>query len=156
GVSVEAFDEADTAAPLATAATDASGAFRVPSLPAGSYKLRFRGAGFAEVWYPSAATDADAEAVTLAAGQRMDGLTVLVGGVPATVAGTVVGQDVAGATVTLELPLDSPALDGQADPMPGEAPARTSGAVVRTVPIGGDGAFELTGVPSPGVYDLVT
>src|SRR5690606_32116490 len=63
GVSVEAFDESDTAAPLATSATDADGAFAVPSLPAGSYKLRFRGAGFAETWYPAAATDADAEVV---------------------------------------------------------------------------------------------
>src|SRR5690606_36719186 len=82
GVSVEVFDEADTAAPLSTSSTDESGAFRVPSLPAGSYKLRFRGAGFAEVWYPAAATDADAESVTVSAGQGVEDLTVLVGGVP--------------------------------------------------------------------------
>ncbi len=41
--------------------------------------------------------------------------------------------------------------------MPGEAPATAgSGAVVRSVPVGADGTFELDQVPSPGLYDLVT
>lgn len=156
GVSVDAFDESDTTAPVASTATDASGAFRVGSLPAGSYKLRFRAAGFAEVWYPAAPTDADAELVTLTAGQDVKDLNVLVGGVPATVSGTVSGSDLAGAVVRLELPLDVPPLAGIVKPVPGEAPAPTSGAVVRSVPVGADGTFELDQVPSPGVYDLVT
>ena len=157
GVSVDAFDQSDTTAPVATTATDASGAFHVGSLPAGSYKLRFRAAGFAEVWYPTAPTDATAELVTLAAGQDTKGLVVLVGGVPATVSGTVSGADLAGAVVRLELPLDAPPLKGNVQPVPGEAPATaTSGAVVRSVPVGADGTFELDQVPSPGLYDLVT
>ncbi|MCV2395222.1 carboxypeptidase regulatory-like domain-containing protein [Actinotalea sp. M2MS4P-6] len=156
GVSVDAFDESDTTAPVATTATDDSGAFSVGSLPAGSYKLRFRAAGFAEVWYPSSPTEADAELVTLAAGQAVSDLNVFVGGVPATVSGTVTGTDPSGAVVRLELPLDVPPLAGTVSPVPGEAPAPTSGAVVRTVPVGADGSFDLTQVPSPAVYDLVT
>lgn len=156
-VSVEIFAEADTAAPVATTSTADDGSFGFSALPAGGYKLRFRGAGFAEVWYPTAPTDADAEVVTVEEGRDVTGLTVLVGGVPASVSGTVVGPDVAGATVRLELPLDLPPLAGAVPPEPGEAPTQvSSGAVVRSVPVGGDGTFELTQVPSPAVYDLVT
>ena len=157
GVSVDAFDQSDTTAPVATTATDATGAFHIGSLPAGSYALRFRAAGFAEVWYPSAATAAKAQLVTLAAGQDVTDLTVLVGGVPASVSGTVTGTSIAGAIVRLELPLDVAPLAGNVAPVPGEAPATaTSGAVVRSVPVGADGTFTLDQVPSPAVYDLVT
>ena len=158
GVSVEVFDESDTAAPLATAATDDAGSWAVDALPAGIYKLLFRGAGFAEVWYPSAATDAEAAAVELAEGGRATNLAVLLGGVPATVSGTVQGADVAGATAVLELPLD--VLEGtvvapaavQSGP---EEEQRVPGAVVHSVPVGSDGEFTLADVPSPGIYDLV-
>lgn len=155
GVSVEAFG-ADPANPLVTTATDDDGAFTVSRLPAGEYKLRVRGAGFAEVWYPAAASEADAQAVEVAAGQSVEDLTVVVGGVPATLSGTVTGDDVAGAVLTVELPLDAPPLDGVVGPEPGEAPSTTSaGAVVRTVPIGADGTFSVEDLPSPAVYDLV-
>lgn len=157
GVSVDAFDQSDTATPVATTATDPSGTFHIGSLPAGSYLLRFRAAGFAEVWYPSAATDSKAQLVTLAAGQDVTDLVVLVGGVPASVSGTVTGPDLAGAVVQLELPLDVAPLAGNVPAVPGEAPATAaSGAVVRSVPVGADGAFALDQIPSPAVYDLVT
>lgn len=156
-VSVEIFDEADTAAPVTTVSTGETGQFRLAALPAGTYKLRVIGSGLTATWYPASATDADAEPVTLTAGQTVDGLTVLVGGVPATISGTVVGDDVAGAVVRLELPLDGPVLEGRVTPETGEAPSVvSSGAVVRSVPVGGDGRFELTQVPSPAVFDLVT
>ena len=154
GVSVEAFEESDTSAPVATTASAESGAWSVSSLPAGTYKLRFRGAGFDEVWYPAAATDAEAAAVEVGPGESATDLAVLLGGVPATVGGTVSGADVGGATATLELPLDSPALLGQVQPADGAA-GRVRGAVVRTVPVGSDGAFELADIPSPAVYDVV-
>lgn len=155
-VSVDVFDQSDTTAPIATTATDSTGAFHVGSLPAGSYLLRFRGAGFAETWYPAAATQDKAQLVTVAAGQDVTDLVVLVGGVPASISGTVTGTDLAGAVVRLELPLDLAPLAGKVTPAPGEAPAPTSGAVVRSVPVGADGTFSLDQVPSPGVYDLVT
>ncbi|WP_448071458.1 carboxypeptidase regulatory-like domain-containing protein [Georgenia yuyongxinii] len=158
GVSVDVFGEADTSAPLTTTASDETGAWAFTDLPAGTFKLRLRGAGFAEVWYPAAATDAEAAPIEVPDGDTAGGLTVLLGGVPATVAGTVVGEDVAGATARLDFPLESPALAGQvptnelADAADGP---RTPGAVVRTVPVGGDGEFALEQIASPAVYDLV-
>lgn len=153
-VSVEAFGD-DPAQPILTRATAPDGTFVLPQLPAGEYTLRVRGAGFDETWYPAAPTQGDAQPVEVQTGQSVDGLTVLVGGVPATLTGTVTGTDVAGAILTVELPLDTGPLAGT-PPEPGEAPAApTSGAVVRTVPVGAEGTFEVTDLPSPGVYDLV-
>jgi len=148
GVAVEAFDAADPTQALATTATDEAGAFELSTLAAGEYKLRFRGAGFSEVWYPSSPSAEQAQAVVLAVGESATGLVVLLGGVPATLSGVVVGADVAGATVQLELPMEAPDLAGA-------APAATSGAVVRSVPVGADGSFQLDDVPSPNVYDIV-
>ncbi|MFL6162092.1 MAG: carboxypeptidase regulatory-like domain-containing protein [Jatrophihabitantaceae bacterium] len=147
GVAVEAFGTADVANPIATTATNAAGAFTLPNLAEGSYKLRFRGAGFVQLWYPAGATDADASTITLQPGQLHQGLDVRLGGIPATIAGTVTGDDLSGATVYLELP-------GSAPPTSTDVPG-TSEAIVRTVPVGSDGLFTITGVPSPSVYDLV-
>lgn len=157
GVAVEIFEASDTTVVVATAATSDSGEFAVDSLPAGDYTMRLRGAGFAEVWYPAGATDAEAEVVSLAAGQQVTGLTVLLGGVPATVSGTVLGDDAAGAVAELQIPLDAAVLDGLVDPVSGAAvpPAVGDGAVVRTAPVGADGTFTFAAVPSPAVYDLV-
>jgi uncharacterized protein (UPF0248 family) len=155
-VSVELFTADDTSAAIAPAATDEEGRFVLPSLPAGEYLLLVRGAGFAAVWYPAAATPADATPVVLEDGQQVEDLVVLVGGVPATVSGSVVGEDVGGASVRVELPLDSEPLQGQVEPVAGEAPAGSGGgALLRTVPGSEDGTFEITDLPSPAVYDLV-
>ena len=154
GVSVEAFAEADTSVALATTASDAQGAFSIQNLPAGTYKVRLLGAGFSEVWYPAALTDADAQVLTVAAGQRLTGLTVLLGGVPATISGTVVGSDVAGAQVQLQIPLDAQVLEGLVGAQPTQE-GLSQGAIVRTAAVGADGTFTLDVVPSPGVYDLV-
>lgn len=155
-VSVALFTSDDPSDPFVTTATVNDGTFSILRLPAGEYTLRVTGAGLTEVWYAASATQADATAITVTAGQTVSGLTVVVGGVPATIAGTVVGDDVAGATLTVEMPLDSPPLAGSVTPEPDEAPPPVgSGAVVRTVPIGADGTFQVEGLPSPALYDLV-
>lgn len=148
GVAVEAFAASDPTQALATTATGDDGSFQVSKLPAGEYKLRFRGAGFSEVWYPSSPSPEDAAAVELGTGESLGGLVVLLGGVPATLSGTVVGADVAGATVQLELPIE-------AEDLAGAAAGATTGAIVRTAPVGADGTFQLEDVPSPNVYDIV-
>ncbi|MGP7960590.1 carboxypeptidase regulatory-like domain-containing protein [Sanguibacter sp. A247] len=152
GVSVDVTAADDATAVVASTASDDAGAFRVGGLASGEYKLRLRGAGFAEVWYPAALSDADAEPIELSGGRTVDGLTVMLGGTPATIAGTVSGPDVAGARVELQVPLDVLAADGAA---PSATPGEGDGAVLRTSVAGSDGAFLLTSVPSPGVYDLV-
>ncbi|MDQ1741015.1 MAG: hypothetical protein QOE53_2667, partial [Pseudonocardiales bacterium] len=73
GVAVEAFSTADVANAIATTATNPTGAFTLPNLPEGSYKLRFRGAGFVQLWYPGAATDADASTIAIQPGQARQG-----------------------------------------------------------------------------------
>jgi len=153
GVAVSVFTAADTSTPVATTATDAKGAYGVHNLAAGKYKISFRGAGFVQLWYPGAATDANASTVTLGAGQQQAGLDVSLGGVPATISGTVVGDDVSAATLHLEtLP------GGTGSGTSGSATTTSTGngnAIVQTVPIGSDGTFSLTNVPSPSVYQLV-
>jgi hypothetical protein len=151
GVAVEAFTTADVANAVATTATDSKGQFILPNLPDGSYKLRFRGAGFVQLWYPGAPTDADASTITVAQGQSRQGLDVRLGGIPATLSGTVVGDDVSAATVYLQQP-GSGTGAGITNP---SAPPGTTEAIVRTVPVGSDGSFTMTNVPSPSVYDLV-
>jgi hypothetical protein len=160
GVSVSVYSASNTSTPVATTATDRKGAYRFAQLPAGGYKLSFRGAGFVQIWYPAAVTDADADTVTLTPGQQRTGVDVTIGGVPATISGTVTGDDVSAATLYLETaPATGAQFDaaqvtpltaGPTNPLPNDG-----NAIVQTVPIGSDGTFTLTNVPSPSVYDIV-
>jgi hypothetical protein len=59
GVAVEVFASGDLTQPIISTATNDKGAWAVTALSSGGYKIRFRGAGFAEVWYPIALTGAD-------------------------------------------------------------------------------------------------
>src|SRR4029077_4301505 len=60
GIQADLFAADDAVVPLAPAATDDTGAYTFPRLSAGSYKVRFSGAGFDELWYESGATPAGA------------------------------------------------------------------------------------------------
>ena len=163
GVGVSVFTTSDTTTAIATTATDSRGAYRVSDLAAGDYKLSFRGAGFVQLWYPRAADVSDAATVTLAAGQVKGGLDIALGGVPSTIGGTVVGDDVSAATLFLmtvpkgAAPASVAAAAAAPQPAtPGQVtPPDNGGAVVQHVPIGSDGSFALSNVPSPSVYDLV-
>ncbi len=140
GVTVQLYPAADLSAPLASTATDDKGMFTLAGLSAGSYKVRYIGAGFAEIWFPGALSGNDATAVTLSAGQKLTGLDVRIGGLPASIAGSVVGEDVSASTVSLTCASTSDTC---------------AGALVKTVPVGSDGSFTITNIPSPATYDLV-
>jgi Carboxypeptidase regulatory-like domain len=163
GVAVSVFASADTSVAIATTATNTKGVYSVTDLPAGKYVISFRGAGFVQIWYPGAATASDATTITLAASQVQAGLNVSLGGVPATIAGSVVGDDVSAATLFLETVPKSGGTTaaagsaplGAAPTPPPVTPPDNGGAVVQRVPIGSDGSFSLANVPSPSVYDLV-
>ncbi|SDD79912.1 carboxypeptidase regulatory-like domain-containing protein [Nocardioides lianchengensis] len=167
GVAVSVFDAGDTEAPLATTATGPTGTWKVGKLAAGDYKVTFRGAGFVQIWFPKAVDAADAEAVTLEAGNQRAGLDVALGGVPASIAGTVSGADVSASTLTLKAPLSgmSPTTStsgstsdtGTAGTAGSASEVATAqqGATVMSVPVGDDGTFVLENVPSPSVYDLI-
>lgn len=176
-VSVSVFDSSDTTKPLVTTATDQSGVYNVPQLAAGKYKLSFARAGFTTIWYPAATTDANASAVEVKAGELKQGLDVGLGGLPASISGTVVGDDVSNSTLYLETvpgrtnagpttttnadtttPLPSTSPPAAAAPNPGApAPNPLTGgsAIVQQVPVGADGTFALANVPSPNIYQLV-
>ncbi|GAA1762223.1 hypothetical protein GCM10009795_005870 [Nocardioides hankookensis] len=147
GVAVDVFPADDTSAPIANTATSKAGTWSVSNLPAGDYKITFRGAGFVQIWYPQALSADNSKTVTLEANSKKAGLDVSLGGVPASIKGTVLGDDVSAASVALTVPVAGGAGTSGSD--------STTGAVVQTVPIGSDGSFELTNVPSPSVYDLV-
>ncbi|MDQ1685445.1 MAG: hypothetical protein QOC82_2182 [Frankiaceae bacterium] len=151
GVSVEAFTASDTSTSIASAATGSDGTYHLSSLGSGEYKLRFRGAGFADLWYPAALAPADASPVTLQTGQDLSGIDVRLGGLPATISGKIAADSLQGATVTLQVPGTPVGAAGT----PTSALAIAAGAVLQTSPVGGDGSFALANVPSPSFYDLV-
>ncbi|WP_370250080.1 carboxypeptidase regulatory-like domain-containing protein [Nocardioides sp.] len=169
GVVVTVYRADDPSTPLVNDATGSDGGYRFRELPAGSYKLTFRGAGFVPTWYPQALDPDNAEEVELDDGTVLSGLDVAIGGVPASITGTVVGDDVSEATVTLRTP--SATALAPAGPTAGRtvaraAPGSTSaapttptptgdGAVVQAVAVGAEGRFTIGDVPSPAVYDLV-
>lgn len=167
-MSVAAFAADDTTTALGTVATDTTGAFSLRGLPAGSYVLRVQGAGYSDVWYPAAAAPGDATQVEVTDDRAATGLVAVVGGTPAALEGTVTGDDVGGAVLQVQLPLSADntllqTADTQRISAPGETSGTTdsgaggipAGAVVATVPIGSDGSFKATGLPSPAIYDLV-
>lgn len=152
-VAVQLYAASDTATAIATATTGGDGSYALPNLAPGSYKVAFFGAGFAELWYPASLTDADAMSLTLQPGQQQASVDVQLGGLPATISGLVLGDDVSGASVQVALPISpgtvSPiGVAGIDDPTGGAA-------IVRTVPVGADGTFAVTQIPSPSIYDLI-
>lgn len=151
GVTVELFDAADVATPVANVATGDDGAYAFEGLAAGRYKLRFRGAGFAELWFPLAFTADTAEAIDLAVGEALDGVDIRIGGVPGSIAGTVVGDDPAGATVTIRLPADAVTTSSGSTSIldPFAAP------VVASAVVDGTGNFVVPDLPSPAIYDVL-
>jgi 5-hydroxyisourate hydrolase-like protein (transthyretin family) len=171
GVTVEVFAAGSLTTPLTSTATGKDGAFTFTGLSAGGYKLRFRGAGFTEIWYPSALTGEAAQVIDVQPGKDATNITVRLGGLPATLSGEVVGDDVAGALLTVRVPLSmlattkrtgsgsaaptvTAAPAGSAAPTAAASPENAGSAVLTTVPIGSDGTFLLTDLASPFEYQL--
>jgi hypothetical protein len=166
-VSVSVYDSTDTTKPLATTATDGSGSYAFNQLAAGKYKLSYQRAGFVQIWYPAATADADATTVQIKPKQHQHGLDVTMGGVPASITGTVQGADVSAATLYLETVPGSThtnshtashatkRLSSTSTTPPPTLPDNTTEAVVQKVAVGSDGTFSLSNVPSPSTYQLV-
>jgi type II secretory pathway pseudopilin PulG len=162
GVSVALYKASDLASPVATTATVAGGKYLFSNLDAGDYKLTYRGAQFLQLWYPTAADASNGSTVKLPAHHLTSGLDVAVGGVPATLTGSVSGSDLSGATLYLEKSVSGASAAGSSVIVPPPAPGavgsaipNTGQAIVKSVPLGPDGAFTLAGVPSPSRYLLV-
>ncbi len=140
GIQADLFAADDAVVPLETAATDDSGAYTFPRLSAGSYKVRFAGAGFSDIWFESGATFAGSTEIKVETGKTNTLPDVAIGGRPGSVKGHVTTKDPTGATATLYV-------TGHVDP--------TTKANVKTVDVSADGSFLLDQVPSPAAYQLV-
>ena len=165
GVTVQAFPASNTATPTATIATAADGAYTLKNLSVGDYKLRFQGAGFTDLWYPSSITADNAKAVAVKAATATTGIDVRLGGVPGKLSGTVTGEDPTGATVSLRVPggavgTVAPAAGrgvsavGQT-PTTGPSGSDIGGALVVSTTVAADGGFHFDSVPSPSAYELI-
>ncbi|HTH07092.1 MAG TPA: carboxypeptidase regulatory-like domain-containing protein, partial [Ilumatobacteraceae bacterium] len=169
GVLVALFAVDNPAEPMKTSASSDEGEFAFTEVAAGTYRIRFSGAGFADSWYGGGRNFAEAANIELSADEPCDlglpplacgatmnpssglgnpgsnALDIEAGGIslvglPGTVSGTVTNDDPVGATATL-------VIDGITDP--------TVDAVVASVPVSANGTFELTDIPTPQVYTLV-
>jgi hypothetical protein len=151
GVTVDAFPADDLTAAAATTATDQSGTFALRDLPAGTYKVRARGAGFIDVWFPLSLDPKAAQEVQVTEGNATPAIDLRVGGVPASLAGTVRGEgEVAGAAVNVRIP-ESAVPGGTGVDENGE-PAR--GPIVASATVDASGQFEIPDIPSPATYEV--
>jgi hypothetical protein len=170
GVSVSLFQASSAAQPIVSTATGASGGYNFTGLAAGTYKLEFQGAGFAQLWYPASLTPDGASPVTVPAGQTVRGVDIRLGGLPGTVSGRIVGGDPTGATLTLEAPnpgaasgagaataaaFSSLAVSNALSASAGGGGATGAMAIVTTQTLDASGSFDLSNVPSPATYVLV-
>lgn len=65
-----------------SAATDASGAYQIPQVPSGSYKISFHSNGYIDQWYSAKAGSASADVITVSAPTATSGIdaAMVVGG----------------------------------------------------------------------------
>ncbi len=140
GVEADLFLEGDIAVPLFKAATTDDGSYAFGRLAAGTYVLRFSGAGFADIWYPDGAAPADAGVITLTSDEPGELDPVEIGGRPGSISGLVIIDDPKGVTATLFL-------EGQIDV--------DTNAVVQKVKVGAEGGFAFENVASPNTYTLL-
>lgn len=140
GVQAELFSAGDPNVALASAATADDGSYAFGRLGAGTYRVRFTGAGFTGLWFPDATAFADGTDVEVELGQAVALPDVVLGGRPGSVAGKVMADEIDGATATL---IATSAIDTDVD------------ATVTDVDVSADGSFAFEEVPSPARYQLV-
>ncbi|MFP3905440.1 MAG: carboxypeptidase regulatory-like domain-containing protein [Acidimicrobiales bacterium] len=140
GVTVDLFSADDPNQLTASTATEEDGAFEFGGLAEGDYKVRFRGAGFTEMWHAEALTFEDADTVEVTEGETSSDIDARLGGVPGSITGQILGEDPGGAVVTLQVPAD--AIEGEVD------------AIVMSAVVDATGEFTLEEVPAPSSYVL--
>lgn len=145
GAAIELYEQDNPLRPFQTTVTDADGAYRFTAVPAGDYLIRTVVAGFGALWHPGVLDLADAELVTVEEGAGVDGLAAVLTGQPGGVSGIILGDDVEGAVLTVQLPADS--IEG--------SDVEPVAAVVQAIEIDATGRFELGGLTTPATYEIV-
>lgn len=116
---VEAFRSDRNGEPVlvGSAATGDNGNYTLAALLPGSYRFKFSSTGFAPVWYPAAALQADADIKELAPAQKLPDVSMQIRGENGSISGRIAAPEIGGgggdATIQVQL---VPAL-GQ-DPLP--------------------------------------
>jgi Carboxypeptidase regulatory-like domain len=82
-------------------ATDDDGAYTLESLLPGSYKLRFSGEGFNEVWYPAAADAGSAGVVDIKPKAEAKGYNIVLQGMAGSFSGKIVAPESAGSAAAI-------------------------------------------------------
>jgi len=142
GATIELFAADSALIPVATAATDDTGAFLLPGLKDGPYKARITAAGFGVSWFARATSFEAATEVEVAQGDPNPVLSIEVGGEPGTIRGLIIGDDPSGATVRLNV-LGELANNDILDPE------------VAIVEVTATGQFEFAKIPAPATYEIV-
>lgn len=165
GAQAELYVVGATDTPVGSAATDTDGAFTFPNLGAGEYVLHVAGAGIDSIWYGGATAAADAETIDVELGAVTELATITISGTPVDVTGTITvaeGVEPADTTVSVIVPgvvassTDATTTDGDASAGTAtSADAVTNSPVVAEATLAPDGSFTLSGVPSPGTYQLL-
>ncbi len=168
-VTVEAFRvKADESLePSGSAATLDDGTFTLPSLLPGTYVFKVSSDGFEELWYPAAATSADADRIGLDPTSSFEGLDVVLVGEPGQIVGTLERPantpDVPLEVTVTQKPEGATSPDEGAD---GTAPGGESGIGVdssdepdadglfTTSQITTDGTIAIDGLPTPATYQV--
>ncbi len=122
----------------ASTATAADGTWAIPGLLPGPYRIEMSAQGFTTLWYPSAPTESSAKTVQVHGLKKTGGLHAVVHGLPGSINGSVETGESPPPTVTVTV-----------TPVQG-----SSTGPIATVTTTGTGSYTVTGVPTPGTYDL--
>lgn len=134
---VEAFDTQGRS--VAATATDDDGTFTLDALLPTRYRLRVRGPGFTEQWWPDSPTPAGAELLPVSPTAPVEDVTVELVGAPASIGGVVLTGDI-GVPVPVSVTVES------LDVVEGTGTAATTTAE--------DGTWSVAGLAAPGTYRI--
>jgi hypothetical protein len=135
-----------------SAATAEDGTYALGALVPGTYKLRFTGDGYDEVWYPAATDEGGAEPVSVAAKEEVPARDVLMRGKPGSFGATIESPDASGAiaaTVTVTQVIEEVA-EPEAGVSTEPAPPPPAPIVVQSA-----GELRVDGLVTPGTYRIL-
>lgn len=138
----------------ASAASAADGSWSIPGLFPGAYRIELSAQGFETEWYPAAPSERAAEVVHVHGLQTTSGLRTVVTGLPGSITGTVdTGQNPPPTVTVTVLPEQASAASVATGTAEAQAGA-TSPTPVATVTTNAQGTYSVTGLATPGTYDL--
>ncbi len=144
GAAVRLFTEDNLLRPVRSTVTDEAGAYRFGGVDDGVYLVQAEAAGFGLVWLPGVFDIAEADTIEVADGASLSDLVIVLTGRPGSVSGRVLGDDVEGAIVTVQLPAAT--IEGSTlDPV---------ASIVREVPVDATGVFVLADLATPATYEI--